>query len=84
MEEYIMQEVYRLQSMNLTPSSILIDATIYEDIKAHYRSMVRVYGNTPVPSNTFMGLPVVPIVNLNGGFQVAVKNGVQSLGESYV
>ena len=81
MEEYIMKEVYRLQSMNLTPSSILIDSAIYEDIKARYISMMRVSGKTPVPSDIFMGLPLRQVNNLKGGFQVAVENEIQSLGE---
>ena len=84
MEEYIMREVYRLQSMNLTPSSILIDAAIYEDIKARYISMVRMHGKPTIPTDTFMGLPIRQVNNLKGGFQVAVENEIQSLGESYV
>ena len=79
MEECIARELCRLRAMGLIPSCVLLDAQEYEDIKARYMSMVRVYGGSAVPSNTFMGVDVLPVVNLRGGFQVAVENGIQSL-----
>ena len=79
MEDCILKEIVRLQSMNLHPSAILINREVYEDIKARYQSMVRIYEVAPVPTDTFAGLRVVAIEGLQGGFQIAVENEIQSL-----
>lgn len=77
MEELIHQELHRLATLNLKPSSILIDLLEWERIRVRYVAMLRMYPHDRMPENignTFGGLPVIPVNQLEGGFQVAVHN----------
>lgn len=76
MEELIHRELHRLVTLNLKPSYILIDMLEWEYLRIRTASMFRMYGSK-IPSqvgNSFAGLKVIPVSQLEGGFQVAVHN----------